>query len=209
MLSIGALSERLQGLNAGSGGVYGTADLAVLLDRPHPSRLTEAVRLLIREGVLRRLRRGLYLDRLHGYRPEVAGLRWVSPSYLSTESALDRHGLCQTGILPLTYVTTRLLARREMATRELEGRQLVYRHLAPHLFFGYEPEDGLLVARPEKAVLDFLYFTYKQQRSALAPEDIDSRRIDAARYRRFLRPYRQAGFRRYALDWLQGRGRDR
>lgn len=91
MLRVSALAERLRGLNAASGGVYSTADLGVLLDRSHPSRLTEAIRGLVREGILLRVRRDLYADRLSGYRPEIVGQRWLSPSYLSMETALDRH----------------------------------------------------------------------------------------------------------------------
>ena len=196
--------ERLDGLNEANGGVYTTADLEVLLERPHPSRVTEAIRMLLREGVLLRVRRGLYADRLRGYRPEIAGLRWVSPSYLSTETALDRQGLCQTGILDFTYVTTRLIARREQAVRSIEGRRFVYRHVASHLFFAYRPVDGGLVAEPEKAALDFLYFSYKRQRSVIAPQDIHFTRLDRARYKRHLTAYRQAGFEAFALGWLGG-----
>jgi len=209
MLSIGAITGRLGGLNEETGGVYTTADLSVALDRPHPSRLTEAIRALIREGVLLRVRRGLFADRLHGYRAEVAGHRWVAPCYLSTESALDRHGLCQTGILALTYVTPRLIARRELGRRALEGQEFVYRHLARAFYFGYEAAGGLLVAEPEKAALDFLYFSFKGQRSAVSPEDIDFRGLRSSRYRQYLTTYRQAGFRRFALGWIMERGGER
>ena len=204
MLCIPAVIERLRGLNGASGGVYSASDLFVLLERSHPSRLTEAVRILIRDRVLVRVRRGLYVDRLNGYRPEIVGQRWLSPSYLSTETALDRHGLCGTGIVVLTYVTTRLLARPEQAARTLEGRKFVYRHLAPHLFFGYQALEGISMAEPEKAVLDFLYFTYKKQRSVVSPNDIDFTRIRPRRYRQHLRAFRQPGFRDFALRWLRG-----
>ncbi len=206
MLSIYAVTERLRGLNADTGGVYSTSDLSVLLERPHPSRLTEAVRALVREGVFLRLRRGLYADRLNSYRPEIVGQRWVTPSYLSTETALDRYRLCETGILYYTYVTTRLIARREHATRALENQKFVYRHVAPHLFFGYRPEDGILLADPEKAALDFLYFLFKKQRSALSPGDIDFARLRVKRYRQYLDAYRQRGFEDFALYWLRERG---
>ncbi len=205
MLSISTLSERLEALNAGSGGVYSTSDLSVVLDRPRPSRLTEAIGALLAGGVLLRLRRGLYVDRLRGYRPEIAGLRWVAPSYLSTETALDRHRLCETGILAFTFVTTRLIARCGQAVRRLEGREFVFRHIAPHLFFGFQAADGgLLMADPEKSALDFLYFHYKKHRSVVAVADIDFSRLDAARYRRYLQAYRQAGFSDYALGRLAG-----
>lgn len=202
MLSISALTERLRDLNPASGGVYLTSDLAVLLERSHPSRLTEAVRVLIRERVLLRVRRGLYVDRLNGYRPEIIGRRWLTPSYLSTETALNRHGLCETGIVIFTYVTTRHIAHREHAIRTLEGRKFVYRHLAPHLFFGYQTENGIVLADPEKAVLDFLYFVYKKQHSVLSPEDIHFVRLRPRRYRRYLKAYKQRGFRDFALRWL-------
>ncbi|MBI4481467.1 MAG: hypothetical protein HY652_01120 [Acidobacteria bacterium] len=146
------------------------------------------------------------MDRLNGYRPEIVGQRWVSPSYLSAETALDRHRLCETGITVYTYVTTRLIARREHATKTLEGHRFVYRHLAPHLFFGQQAKDGVLLADPEKAVLDFLYFLYKKQRSVLSPEDIDFAQLKPGRYERYLKAYRQPGFREFALRWLLERG---
>ncbi len=204
MLLLSTLLGRLAGLNQDTGGVYETADLAVILEIDHPCRLTEAIARLLREGVLERLRRGLYVDVLNGYRPEVAGQRWLAPGYLSTETALDRHGLCRTGIVAFTYVTTRLIPRREQATRSLQGRQLVYRHLAPHLFFGYRPEAGILLAEPEKAALDLLYYLYKGQGSALCAADIDFASLRASRYRSYLRAYRrQAGFEQYALGRLR------
>jgi predicted transcriptional regulator of viral defense system len=194
--------ERLAEASAAQGGVFSTPDLAVLLDRPDPPRLGEAAKALIRDGMLSRVRRGLYVDRLHGYRPEVLGARWVSPSYLSTETALDRYELCQTGIVAFTYVTTRLLAGRARAVRCLDGHRFVYRHVRRHLFFGFRPEDGLSMADPEKATIDLLYFFKKGQRSAIAPEEIAAEKLDVARFRRYLRRYRQRGFERYALAWL-------
>jgi hypothetical protein len=146
------------------------------------------------------------VDRLNSYRPEIVGQRWVTPSYLSTETALDRRRLCETGIVVYTYVTARLITRREHATRTLEGHKFVYRHVAPHLFFGYQAEDGILLADPEKAALDFLYFIYKRQRSVLSPEDIDFARIRPGRYRQYLKAYRQGGFMDFALRWLRERG---
>ena len=205
MLSIATVTERLRALNP-SGGVYSISDLGVLLERSHPSRLNEAIRALIRDQVLLRARRGLYVDRLNGYRADILGQRWVTPSCLSTESALDRHHLCQTGITLCTYVTPRLIARREQATKTLEAYTFIYRHVAPHLFFGYTTQDGVLIADAEKAVLDFLYFIYKRQGSVLSPEDIDFTRLKPDRYRRYLEAYRQRGFGDFARRLLHERG---
>jgi len=200
------LLDKCRELNPSSGGVYATADLSVLLDHQHPSRLAEAIRTLIREGLLLRVRRGLYVDRLNGYKAEIVGQRWIAPSYLSTESALDRHGLCETGIAANTFVTPHVILRSEHARRRLEGHHFIYRHLARHLFFGYRSVDGLWLAEPEKAVIDFLYYHYRKQVSAVAPEDIDFSAIDPRRYRRSLAAFRQIGFAEYALGWLRKRG---
>lgn len=55
--------------------------------------------------------------------------------------------------------------------------------MAAHLFFGYRCRDGILLADPEKAVLDFLYFIYKKQGwSVLTPDDIDFARLSPQRY---------------------------
>ncbi len=199
------IAERLRGISQTNGGVYSTADLAVLLDRVEPARVTEAIRVLLRDEVLLKVRRGLYVDRLNGYRPDIVGQRWLAPSYLSAETALDKHGLCATGIAAYTYVTTRLIPHKNLARRGFDGHLFVYRHLAKHLFFGYGSEDGVLLAEPEKAVLDFLYFTFKKQRSAISPEDIDFTRLNPAVYRRYLRSYRQRGFQAYALSFAETR----
>ena len=196
---------RIMDTSRANGGVYSTADLAVLLDRAEPSRVTDAIRALIRDGLLLKVRRGLYVDRLNGYRPEIVGQRWLAPSYLSAETALDRHGLCATGIAAYTYVTPRLIPHKKLATRTFDGYRFIYRHLARHLFFGFQCEEGVFLAEPEKAVLDFLYFTFKKQQSAIAPEDIDLSRLNAATYRRYLRAYRQRGFPAYALSFLEKR----
>ena len=204
MLSL-SIIERLRTISQSNGGVFSTPDLAVLLERAEPSRVTEAIRVLLRDGVLLKARRGLYVDRLNGYRPDIVGQRWLAPSYLSAETALDRHGLCSTGIAAYTYVTTRLIPHKNLARRAFDGHLFVYRHLAKHLFFAYTSEDGVLLAEPEKAVLDFLYFTFKKQRSAIAPEDIDFSRLNLTVYRRYLRAYHQRGFQAYALRFADTR----
>lgn len=196
---------RIRDASRTNGGVYSTADLAVLLDRAKPSRVTDAIRRLSQDGLLLKVRRGLYADRLNGYRPEIVGQRWLAPSYLSAETALDRHGLCETGIAIYTYVTPRLIPHKKLATRTFDGHRFVYRHLAKHLFFGFRSEDGVFLAEPEKAVLDFLYFTFKKQRSAIAPEDLDFSRLNVGTYRCYLRAYRQRGFHACALSFLEKR----
>jgi hypothetical protein len=200
-------SFRLKETTPQCGGVYSTADLSVLLDAK-PPRLARAIAALCGAGLLKKVRRGLYADMLNGYRPEIVGQRWLGPCYLSTESALSHYGLCHTAISAYTFVTPRLIPSAESAKRTFDGHSFIYRHLSRHLYFGYRCQEGVALALPEKAAVDFLYFSRKKPRSAMAPEDIDFSRLDEAVFRRFLRAYRQRGFRACALSFLEGSGRD-
>jgi predicted transcriptional regulator of viral defense system len=75
-----------------------------------------------------------------------------TPSYLSFESALSRHGLLSQIPASLTFATTRKSRRMTLSTTEIE-----YRKVKTSLFFGYTAGNGLLIAEPEKALLDALY----------------------------------------------------
>ena len=114
-----------------------------------------------REGRVEKLRNGLYLNAQADLRGE-AGLYAVAnhllaPSYVSLHAALHYWDLVPEAVYEVTSVTTR-------PTRMLyRGHQrFSYRQLSPKLFFGYETVewqyDTYLVARPEKALIDYAYF---------------------------------------------------
>jgi predicted transcriptional regulator of viral defense system len=79
-----------------------------------------------------------------------------NPSYVSLETALSIYGLIPETVHSVTSVATRKTRRVESPIGSFS-----YRSFRPDLFFGYVRCDGrrhpYLIARPEKAVLDFLY----------------------------------------------------
>ena len=114
-----------------------------------------------REGRVEKLRKGLYLNAEADLRGEV-GLfavanHLLSPSYVSLHAALHYWELIPEVVYEVTSVTTR-------PTRMLYWgrRRFSYRTLHPWLFFGYETveweHDTYLIARPEKALIDYAYF---------------------------------------------------
>ncbi|MDM7993075.1 MAG: hypothetical protein QUS11_07145 [Candidatus Fermentibacter sp.] len=78
------------------------------------------------------------------------------PSYVSLESALSSFGLIPETVRIITSVCTRKTRRVDSPAGSFR-----YRSVSPDLFFGYLPINGTrhsyLMARPEKAILDFLY----------------------------------------------------
>ena len=114
-------------------------------------------------GVITQLRRGVYLlnqpyrkGEIHPF--TIAGYLQKS-SYISLQSALSHYGMIPEYVPTITSVTT---GRPE----ELEtpmGR-FHFRHITPRLFWGFQEVEvskgqAVLLASPEKALIDWLYLT--------------------------------------------------
>ena len=78
------------------------------------------------------------------------------PSYVSLESALSHYGLIPEAVYSVQNVTT----KKTIAYETVAGA-FHYRSIKPHLFFGYEIDNSqtipVLIASPEKAILDYFY----------------------------------------------------
>jgi predicted transcriptional regulator of viral defense system len=131
---------------------WSVADLEKVLGFDNKKSLLIALHRLTASGTLTRVRRGYY--RVSARPADEAGLANVlyRPSYLSFESALARHGILSQIPYAMTFATTRRPKRMTIGGREAEFRQI-----KKALFFGYGLESGLLVAEPEKALVDMLY----------------------------------------------------
>jgi predicted transcriptional regulator of viral defense system len=109
-------------------------------------------------GDVIKLRRELYaLPDYSASDPEIAN-RLYQPSYVSFEYALAYYHLIPEAVYDVTSATTRTSRRFEAL-----GKAFTYRRLKPSAFTGYHPEKVggrvTLIAEPEKAVVDSLYFT--------------------------------------------------
>jgi predicted transcriptional regulator of viral defense system len=107
---------------------------------------------------------------------EIAN-RIYKPSYVSLESALAHYQLIPESVYGITSVSTRRSYRFPSAVADLR-----YRTVKPRLYFGYDLAAGgarrVKIARPEKAILDFLYLNPRLRSEA----DFESLRIDAERF---------------------------
>ncbi len=121
-----------------------------------------------RKGLVVKLRRGLYIlnERERKVNPSrifIANALY-SPSYVSSEYALGYYDLIPERVRDVTSVTTKKTTKFENPLGTFR-----YQHLKPELFFGFiqtQDENGLplLVAEPEKAILDFIYLNLQDFR---------------------------------------------
>jgi predicted transcriptional regulator of viral defense system len=140
----------------------GWFDLATVVQLSgHPaSGLVAQLHRWIKAGRLVSLRRGMYAfaekyRRTPIHATQLAN-RIYAPSYLSIHWALGFYGLIPEKVVAYTSVTSRV---PKNFTNDFGV--FTYRHLKPSVFFGYRRVliDGapVLLAEPEKALLDFLY----------------------------------------------------
>jgi len=141
---------------------------------------SQQLRGLERSGIVRRLRRGLWL-----LRPDAepfalsAYLTAPYPAYVSLWSALSRHGMIEQ-VPRQVYVAS--LARTQRVRTSIGDFSI--HHLAPDLFGGYaRMREGGHLATPEKALFDTIYLlTPRGGQIRLPelelPEEFDERRLE-------------------------------
>lgn len=110
-----------------------------------------------KENFFTRFKKGIYVVTDEQPPLFVIANRLYTPSYVSLESALSFYNMIPEVIYSVTSVTTK-------ATREFSagGVAFDYSHIQKDYFTGYLPiEYGgttVLMAEPEKALTDYLYF---------------------------------------------------
>ena len=152
--------EFIQTLRGFNKPYFTVADLEKILEMKRDS-LYVTLNRLVKDGVLIRLRRGVYQPEFQSLELERTANELYYPSYLSFESALSRYGILSQIPYTLTFATNRRSKKILLRDREVE-----YRQLKKEYFFGYKLENGIYIAEPEKAVLDQLYMMSKGKASS-------------------------------------------
>lgn len=174
---------------------WSVADLQKVLGYKSRKTLLVALHRLVGQGVLTRMRRGIYRVSIHSTDAAVLANLLYRPSYLSFESALSRYGI----LSQIPYTVTLATTRRSKKTT-LDGTAVEYRQLRADLFFGYRIEKGLDIADPEKALLDALYLM-KRGRLSLPLEELDLSGLSAGKLKSYA-----ARFPRYVRSALEELG---
>jgi len=96
-----------------------------------------------------------------------------SPSYISLETALSNYSIIPEVSMAVTSIATK-------PTRRFKNKHglFIYHTVKPEAFTGYYVEKqgsfDILIAEPEKALIDYLYFkTYRNKKLNLEDERLD------------------------------------
>lgn len=134
----------------------------------------------LKRGLVRRIARGVYVNDLLKNRPGIEEVACFlrTPSYISCEWALNRHGLTLQSPVVCTVLTlsTAVGSSRNIA---YGGVTIEFSHIAARLFTGFETRTGFNLALPEKALLDTIYLRKTiPLKDELNLESLDRKKLD-------------------------------
>jgi len=118
-----------------------------------------------------------------------------TPSYISYTSALSYYNIT-TQVTSSVIESTNLMRSKEFA---VESVMFVYHYCQKDFFFGYDKQDNVFIAMPEKALIDCLYLL-SFGRYALDLEALDLKQIDWKLLQKWLKKYPKR-FQKYCKQW--------
>jgi len=143
------------------------------------------------KGLFIKLRNGLYA--LADYLPSqyLIANRLYEPSYISFDTALSFYQIIPETIYEVTSATTR-------TTREFEANKIrfTFHKIKKTAFTGYKATkylgNTILIAEPEKALADYLYFVDLRKRS-LSYERLDLKSVKKTKLLKYARLFKRPG----------------
>lgn len=118
----------------------------------------------VKKGILEKLRNGYYIFKA-GAKPSLwlIANKVYAPSYISFETALSFYGM-----IPETVYSTISATPKTTRTFWALSRELVYHKIKQDYYTGYKAtkvgEDIIMMAEPEKALTDYLYFVFLKRK---------------------------------------------
>ena len=164
---------------------FTVADLEKITGLSRPS-LKMALSRFISQGVLIRLKRGVYALADASLNIEKVANQLYYPSYLSFESALSNYGILSQFPYVQTFATTKQTKRLTLGQTEIEFRQL-----KKELYFGYVMKNEINIAEPEKALLDQLYMV-SRGKAMLNIQELDLRKIKKSTLNEYAKSFPEA-----------------
>ena len=183
--------KALQTLQASGKQIFSSADLQKLLGVAETNYMKVLAGRLVKEGVLERVMRGRYV--LSSNKPSDFALAnaLYQPSYISLDSALNYYGILIQSPQQIMSVTTNATKRIKV-----KGKTCAYMHLDQKYFTDYQKIDGMLIASPEKALIDTIFFA-ALGRSVLAIEELQLQSIDKKKVKEIAAQISNKAFQKY------------
>ena len=147
------------------------------------------IKIHTKEGDFIKLRKGLYMLADHPVNYYLIANRLYEPSYISFDAALSFYGVIPETIYTVTSATTK--TTREFKTGNIH---FVYHKLKTRVFTGYKSikylDNTILMAEPEKALADYLYFVALKKRD-LYYERLDLKKVKKTRLLGYAKLFKQ------------------
>lgn len=134
--------------------VFTIHDLRIIWDVQNPDALKASVKYFVDKGVLQRLKKGVYALPGKYDKFELAS-KLISPSYISLETVLQKNGI----IFQFSSAITSVAAYGRTIT--IHGQEYGYHSMKKNVFvnpLGILSEKYYMIASPERAICDFIYF---------------------------------------------------
>ena len=186
------LQEKLSLLSTDMGGVFTFGDLWNLIGLDSSARTAKVLRRLVRDGILFKVRRGIYVTKNPD--PWVLTCRLKSNICISMDSALARNGLI--GTVPQSV--SAIYPGNTQSLQTPAGRIRYFKIKRDLLFGTTKGPNGTTFADSEKAYLDLLYYHTKGARFVIDPlKDVDLWKLNMKKVVRYLRAYKNPKFRKF------------
>jgi len=137
----------------------------------------------VKSGKIIRIRKNAYQLPNKIYEIRKIAVQLYEPCYLSFESALNEYGILSQIPYTLTFATTNKSRKMTFESQEVEFRQI-----KKDLFFGYELQNGIFIALPEKALADQIYFVSRGL-AVLNFKELDLKNVSWKKFNSFIKRY--------------------
>lgn len=144
----------------------------------------KAIQRLCRRGYLVKLYNKAYASKLSLPPLEEVAMFYGKPCYISFESALSDQGIISQMPLVLTCATT-----RKMKNLKTPLGEIVFHHINPRLFTGFENDKGVLRATAEKAFLDYIYINLNNNKRVPALDEFDLRQLNKKKIKKLAKVF--------------------
>jgi predicted transcriptional regulator of viral defense system len=153
--------------------IFSIDDLSLFYPHEKRSNLKKLVYRWKKRGLIQSLKRGLY-ELIYPSEFNIPDVyianKLYSPSYVSLETALSHYSIIPEVSMAVTSITTK-------ATRRFKNKHgfFVYHTVNTRVFTGYQIEENqgfeILIAEPEKALVDYLYFRFHRPKRTFSFRD--------------------------------------
>lgn len=156
--------------------IISLSDLRKLLGVNNDITAYKTAEKLVSDKFLLRIKKGLYSSTFNPPENfEIANALYV-PSYISLESALNYYGILSQFPYSITSISPKKSKKITIDEKEYE-----YTQISNKLFWGFMREGNVIIASPEKALVDMLYISAKGMRR-IAFDELDYSPVNKANF---------------------------